>query len=49
MVEIAKKQGISNPWDDFIHVRKMSYEWWEGQKISKVQAPCLMFLWYSAT
>ncbi|MDY7007947.1 MAG: hypothetical protein SWX82_29420 [Cyanobacteriota bacterium] len=46
MVEIAKKQGLSNPWNDFINAREMWYQWWEGQNISKVQVPSLMFLWY---
>ncbi|NEQ39847.1 MAG: DUF262 domain-containing protein [Okeania sp. SIO3I5] len=46
MVEIAKKQGLYNPWDDFNNAREKWYEWWEKQKISKGQVPSLMFLWY---
>ena len=46
MVEIAKKQGLSNPWDNFTNAREMWCLWWEGQKISKGQTPSLMFLWY---
>ena len=46
MVEIAEKKGLSNPWDNFTNARERWYEWWKGQKISKGQAPSLMFLWY---
>ena len=46
MVEIAEKKGLSNPWDNCTDARESWYEWWKGQKISKGQAPSLMFLWY---
>ena len=46
MVEIAEKKWLTNPWDNCTDARESWYEWWKGQKISKGQAPSLMFLWY---
>lgn len=46
MLELAQKQGLSNPWDNYPDARDMWYQWWEGKDKAKGQTPSLMFLWY---
>ncbi|NEQ14942.1 MAG: DUF262 domain-containing protein, partial [Moorea sp. SIO3E2] len=46
MLELAQRQGLSNPWDKFPDARKLWYQWWEGKEKAKGQTPSLMFLWY---
>ncbi|AOW99177.1 hypothetical protein BJP34_06685 [Moorena producens PAL-8-15-08-1] len=46
MIELAQRQGLSNPWDKFDEAREPWYQWWHGKEKAKGQTPSLMFLWY---
>ena len=46
MIQAAQKNGVDNPWEQYLKAREYWIDWWDGKAQAKGQTPSAMFLWY---